>query len=80
MRYRQVKRSQRLYLKHKHESFESCSLCNSKLRECQFCGSDIAMVGGSCTMDEGATCNRCLGKWKNVNFVIKDYGLGVMIK
>jgi hypothetical protein len=53
-------------MKHKHESFETCTICNAKLRECHNCGSDVAMVGGSITAppEQKATCNRCLDKLK----------------
>ena len=48
-------------MKHKHESYDRCDICNSKLRECQYCGNDIAMVGGTGSADgrKAAICKYC---------------------
>ena len=45
-------------MKHTHESFDTCSTCNCRLRECKYCGSDVAMVGGG-TSGDGVICNSC---------------------
>lgn len=48
-------------MKHKHESYDTCDVCNTELRLCKYCGTDIAMVGGEGSrLKKGVVCNRCL--------------------
>jgi len=46
-------------MKHAHESFEDCTVCNTEAALCKFCGRDIRIGGGSYSKKDGSICNSC---------------------
>jgi hypothetical protein len=51
-------------MKHEHESYDYCSVCNTEAALCQYCGSDVRMVGGTGSSKyHKSTCNDCNIRW-----------------
>jgi hypothetical protein len=47
-------------MKHEHESYDDCIVCNTQVALCK-CGRDIRMSGGTKSPNKQAVCNFCLG-------------------